>query len=502
MTQLMHSFRGHTPPPDVLEGIRRGDIAAFCLFAYNVESPAQLRTLTDALHQAAREGGQPPPLVGIDQEGGQLIAVMNGATELPGNMALGATRSPELAGQAGRVTARELLAMGCNLNFAPVLDIDNNPDNPVKGVRSFGDSAALVSELGRAFIHGMQAEGVVATAKHFPGTGDASGDAHHVSAFVSRSLEEIETLELAPFRDAIAAGVGAVMISHVAFPALDGDTPASLSPRIVDGLLRREMSFDGLIISDAMDMQAVAIHGAEPSLTQALRAGNDLVLMGHLPDQMAMTDKLRPLLNEGSMARIRHARERLPSTMLPLDLVGCAEHQQIAQAIADASITLVRDHGRLPLRPAEETHIAIITPRPVDLTPADTSSMVEIKLAGAIRARHPRTTALQIPFKADAQALQDALNAASSADMVIIGTITADQDSSQAAMVNELLARGKNPIVVALRTPYDLRAFPQVETYLCLYSIRPVSMEAVARVLFGELQARGLLPCKLPGIAG
>lgn len=345
MTQLMHSFRGHLPPPEVVEGVRRGDIAAFCLFAYNVESPAQLRALTDALHQAAREGDQPPPLIGIDQEGGQLIAIMNGATELPGNMALGATRSPDLAERAGRVTARELLAMGCNLNFAPVLDVASNPDNSAQGLRAFGDSAVLVSELGRAYIRGMQAEGVVATAKHFPGAGDASADTHHATVAVRRSREEMEALELVPFRDAIASGVGAVMMSHVAYLGLDGDTPASLSSRMIDGLLRHEMGFDGLIISDAMDMQAVAVHGAEPSLTQALRAGNDLVLMGHLPDQMAMTQKLRPLLDPASVARIRRARERLPSAMLPLDVVGCAEHQQIAQAIADASITLVRDTG-------------------------------------------------------------------------------------------------------------------------------------------------------------
>jgi beta-N-acetylhexosaminidase len=488
------------PPPEVLEGVRRGDIAAFCLFAYNVESPAQLRALTEALHQAARDGGQPPPLAGIDQEGGQLIAVMNGATELPGNMALGATRSPELAEQAGRVLGRELLAMGCNLNFAPVLDIDNNPDNPVKGVRSFGDHPALVAELGCALIRGMQGEGVAATAKHFPGTGDASGDAHYVSAVVQRSREDMEALELAPFREAIAQGVRAVMVSHVAFPSLDGNTPASLSQRIILGLLRREMGFDGLIISDAMDMQAVAVRGAEASLTEALRAGNDLVLMGHLPDQIAMTEKLRPLLNPASMERIRRERERLPTRLLPLDVVGCAEHQQIAQAIADASITLVRDSGRLPLRPSEATSIAVITPQPVDLTPADTSSMVHIQLAEAIRARHPRTSAVQIPFQAAPEAVRDVLQAAADADVVIVGTICADQDASQAALVNQLHARGQHPIVVALRTPYDLRAFPQVETYLCSYSIRAVSMEAVARVLFGEIPAQGVLPCAIPGI--
>jgi beta-N-acetylhexosaminidase len=497
----MHSFRGYTPPPDVLEGVRRGDIAAFCLFAYNVESPAQLRALTEALFQAARDGGHPPPLTGIDQEGGQLIAIMNGATELPGNMALGAARSAELAEQAGRLTARELLAMGCNLNFAPVLDIDSGPRNAAQGLRSFGDDPPLVSELGRAFIRGMQNEGVIATAKHYPGSGNATGDTHHVTARVSRSREELERLEFAPFRDAIADGVGAIMMSHVAYPALDGDTPASVSAPVIGGVLRRDMGFDGLVISDAMDMQAVAVRGHEASLTQALQAGNDLVLMGHLPNQLAMTETLRPRLNPESAARIRRARQKAPTDFLPFDLVGCAEHQQIAQTIADASITLVRDDGRLPLRPGEESQIVVITPRPLDLTPADTSSMVTIRLAERIRARHARATALELPFNASAEAVQETLNAAADADLVVVGTITADQDDSQAALVNALIERGQQPVVVALRTPYDIRALPGVRTYVCSYGIRPVSMEAVARVLFGEIEARGRLPVAFGEVA-
>jgi beta-N-acetylhexosaminidase len=500
MTQLMHSFKAYTPPPQVLDGVRQGEIAAFCLFAYNVESPAQLRALTMALHAAAAAGGQPPPIVGIDQEGGQLIAVMGGATELPGNMALGATRSPDLARQAGQVLGRELLAMGCNMNFAPSLDINSNPDSPGVGVRSFGDDPALVATLGCALIEGMQAEGVIATAKHFPGHGDTGADSHYELPVVARTRAQLDACELAPFRAAVAAGVGAVMSAHVVYTSLDTQAPATFSARILTDLLRGEMGFSGLVITDAMDMGAVAKGGALHTAETAIRAGVDLVLLGHLPDQLALTRAARAKLVLDSVARIERVRESLPRAYPSLDEVGCAAHQRIAQEIADVSITVVRDDGRLPLRRSasggvpDDARIAVITVRPLDLTPADTSSMVEVRLGQAICQRHPRTTAHEIPYRASEAALRDVLTAVADAHTVIVGTIRADHDSSQAALVNQLAARGQNPMIIALRTPYDIRAFPHIRTYLCSYGIRPASIEAVARVLFGEIPARGRLP--------
>jgi beta-N-acetylhexosaminidase len=495
----MHSFTGCTAPDEILNAVRRGKIAAFCLFAHkNVTSPAQLRELTDALCRAAQEGGQLPPLIGIDQEGGQLVAVTGGATELPGNMALGATRSPLLAEQAGRVLGRELLAMGVNLNFAPSLDVNVNPANPVIGTRSFGDDPALVADLGTAFIRGMQNIGVMATAKHFPGHGDTASDTHHALPVVDHPLERMNAVELAPFRAAIRAGVGAIMTAHVLFTALDRDRPATLSPDVLNGFLRRKMGFEGLIITDAMDMQAVAQFGAELSVRGALTAGADLALLGHLPDQIMLSRELALMTQRGSLARIQAAREKIPQVLPALDVVGCAEHQNTAQAIADQSITLVRNGGQLPLRPNPDDLIAVITPQPVDLTPADTSSQVRIRLAEKIQQRHRRVQALELPHRAAADDIAAILDAAAQADHVIVGTISAEHDASQMQLVQTLCQRGQSPVVIALRTPYDVIGFPKVETYLCAYGIRPVSMEAVARVLFGEIAARGVLPCAIP----
>lgn len=497
----MVSFKGYTAPEEILNAVRRGDIGTFCLFTYqNVESPAQLRELNLSLRQAAQAGGQPSPLIGIDQEGGQLIAISGGATELPGNMALGAARSPELAEEAGRVLGRELLAMGVNLNFAPSLDVNINPDNPVVGIRSFGDDPALVAELGIAQIRGMQAEGVIATAKHFPGHGDTGVDSHHEAPVIDHSLNRMHSIELLPFQAAIEAGVTAVMTSHILFTAVDDQKPATLSSKILEGLLREKMGFDGLIISDAMDMYAVAHYGWQESVQAALEAGNDLVLLGHLPNQLELNRLLKQWHRPDAEARILKARQASPAELPPLSVVGCAQHQAIAQEIADRSITLVRDHGMLPLRPSPDEQITVITIRPTDLTPADTSSQVAMTLGAALKKRHPHVNTFEISYRASEKELAETLQATREADILIMGTINAEQDPQQGELIRAIWERGQRPIVIAMRTPYDLASFPMVETYLCAYGIRQVTTEAIAKVLFGEIGATGILPCAIPGM--
>ncbi|HVO44509.1 MAG TPA: glycoside hydrolase family 3 C-terminal domain-containing protein, partial [Aggregatilineales bacterium] len=226
----------------------------------------------------------------------------------------------------------------------------------------------------------------------------------------------------------------------------------------------------------------------------------DLVIMGHLPDQMALHQSLRSMTRPESLARIQSARLKTPASLPPLEVVGCADHQRIAQTIADRSITIVRYEGQLPLHPGPDDRIAVITPTPTDLTPADTSSRVEILLAEAIRQRHPKVVAFELPPQASSEQIAAVAQAVAGAYQVIVGTINAVQDPSQANLVQALYQRGQPPIVVALRTPYDLTVFPMIKTYLCAYGIRPVTMEAVARVLLGEIEPTGILPCTIPGI--
>jgi beta-N-acetylhexosaminidase len=497
--QLMHSFRGTTAPASILEAVRNGEIASFCLFNFNYENPAQLSRLTDSLNSAALEGGQLPPLIGIDQEGGQLMAIASRVTELPGNLAIGATRSPELAEQAGRVLARELLAMGINLNFAPSLDVNSNPNNPVIGARAFGDDPALVAELGCAMIKGMQSEGMIATAKHFPGHGDVAIDTHYKTPIVRRDRQSIDSIDLLPFRAAIRQGVQAVMSAHIIFTALDPSLPATISPVIMTDLLRGELGFDGLLMTDAMDMHAIAERGVK-GMEEALKCGVDLILLAHVPDQLQLHERLAHLENGDSVERIQRRQRNLMFTRPSLDVLNCADPQQTARNIAERAITVVRSEANLPLNLSPDDQIVVITPQPKDLTPADTSSFVSVKLGSAIAKRHARTISLELPSQPDESDIAATLQIAHHADVVIVGTIGAEKDVHQAELVLQLIRDGKRPIVVSLRTPYDILAFPTVETYLCAYGIRKPNTEAAARVLFGEIKATGTLPCVIPGI--
>lgn len=501
MLQLMHSFRGAQAPAEVLDAVKHGVIGSFCLFSgLNVESPAQLRRLNESLMAAADEGGHLPLIIGIDQEGGQLIAVTGGTTELPGNMALGATRDEGLAEQAGRVLGKELLAMGFNMNFAPSIDVNINPRNPVIGTRSFGEDPEWVARLGAAMIRGLQAEGLIATAKHFPGHGDTAVDSHHDVPVVPHAMDRMHAVELYPFRAAIESGVGAVMTAHVLFSALDDTTPATLSPAILTGLLRNDLAFSGLIVTDAMDMHAVSRLGDETSTRAALKAGADIILLAHVEDQLALAEAVKDAVNTESLARIAAARAKLPRELPPLSVIGCAEHQAVAVEIARRAVTQVKGGG-LPLDPAPNDHIAVVTVRPQNLTPADTSASVKIGLDEAIRAHHANTSGWEMDYGADEDSIRELLAAVpDDARYVIVGTINANDDAAQAEFVHALIARGQRPIVIALRTPYDLAAFPEVETYLCTYSIRRVSIEAAAAALFGEYVPTGVLPCTIPSV--
>jgi beta-N-acetylhexosaminidase len=506
---MLIAFAGYDElPATFLNELRQG-IAGVTLFRHlNVRNPAQVRALCTSLQAAARAANQPSLLIAADQEAGQLSAI-GGLTPLPGNMALGATGSPELAYQAGTVLGRELAALGININYAPVCDVNSNPANPVIGVRSFGENPAMVAELAAALIAGMQAEGVAATAKHFPGHGDTASDSHFGLASVPHGRERLDDIELPPFRQAINAGVKLVMSAHLALPALDEipGLPATLSPQVLRGLLRKELGFGGLAVSDAMNMEAMAqgeLLGLEA--VAAVRAGIDLLLLSeHLPSQARVRASLnlaarRGLLDRQDMhaafARGLALKNWLAGFAQPeMSAIGCAAHQAVANEIARRSVTLVRDTARLlPLRPGPETRIGVIVPRPSDLTPADTSSYETIGLAKALQPYHAQIDELVVAPNPSEDEIAAARQWASERDLLVVGTFNAEAQLGQAALMNALLATGASLVAVALRLPYDLRSYKAAQTYLCTYSIQPPSLAALAAVLFGEQVALGRLP--------
>lgn len=514
---IVGSFAGYMPEAEVLGAIGRGHLGGVTLYRHlNMRDPAQVRTLTDTLQKAANDGEQPRLLVAADQEGGTLIA-LPGTTPFPGNMALGATRSPELARRMGRAVGLELAAMGVNVNYAPVCDVNVNPRNPVIGVRSFGEDASLVATLGAAVVEGLQSAGVAATAKHFPGHGDTEQDSHLGVPVVPHDLERLLKVELPPFVEAVRTGVKLVMTSHVALPALTAgeNVPATLSPEILGGLLRDYVGFTGLIISDAMDMAGVrqGLSMASASV-KAVQAGVDLLLFG--PADRNDTDVVHKALAEAvrsgaipaqdierSLDRILALKSWLAEQERPsLDVVGCDEHKTLAFEIAARSMTLVRDSaGLLPLGRSLslDARIAAVLPKPEDLTPADTSSYELPQLAAALSRYHSHVDKFVIPIDPSASEVAVLRERLSGYDLVILGTINASEHEGQGALMNTLIETGVRLVAVAMRLPYDIQAYPAAPTYICTYSIQPPSMEALAQALFGRTPFPGQLPVSVPG---
>jgi len=325
----------------------------------------------------------------------------------------------------------------------------------------------------------------------------------------------LQRVEFPPFRAAIDADVKLMMTAHLALPALDGldAPPATLSRRILTGLLREELGFDGVIVTDAMDMGAIRQGDAlGEDAIRAVVAGADLLLLTSNPDdqlrvyenllQAVQSGKLDSEMVSASIERILSLKRWLAERSQPdLGVVGCAAHQAIAAEIAERSITLVRDLARLlPLRLTSKQRIAAIVPKPVDLTPADTSSYITPGLGAALRRYHPNVDEFMFSYAPQDNAVAALLERLREYDILILGTLNAYASPSQAEFVRQALKLGIASVVVALRLPYDLSVFPEVGAYVCTYSILEPSMQALAKALFGEIKFGGKLPVSIPGL--
>jgi beta-N-acetylhexosaminidase len=508
--RLMLAFDGMTLPESMTSRLRSRPAAGVTLFRHvNVADPGQLRNLTDAIQAPAPP--QTPFLIAIDQEGGQLAGLGDAATPFAGAMALGAAGDASLAERVGAAVGLELRAAGVNLNYAPVCDLATDPANPGLGVRSFGDDPGAAGELVAAVVRGHAASGVATTLKHFPGIGALSADTHHGLVAVEADASLLRSRELIPFRRGIEAGADLVMSSHAAVPAIGGaaDLPATGDRAVVTGLLRDELGFGGVAISDAFNMRALAQDptGRVIEAIAALSAGLDLLLLTADPAGAGLDDALVLAASRGlvtgtdaALGRIAALRRRLAGSADAApepSVIGCVAHRALAAELARRSITLVRDDGLIPLHPSPSDEILVVMPRPVDLTPADTSSTVAAGLAAAIRRHHPRVSEHLVDWDPDAGQLAAARAAAAGAHLLVIGTISASLAPGQVALVEALLALGLPTVTVALRTPWDLDAYPAARTHACTYSILEPSLTALADGLFGRAPFPGRLPVRL-----
>ncbi|HEX6628216.1 MAG TPA: glycoside hydrolase family 3 protein [Gemmatimonadaceae bacterium] len=492
-------------------------------FTISVGSPIEVAAKLNALQAMSKV----PLLVGADLEAGAGFRArggyfvpnaidLGGAVVFPPEMGLGATRDTTLAYEQGRLTALEGRALGIHIAYAPVLDVNNNPANPVINTRSYSEDPELAAQMGVAFIHGLQNNGMIATGKHFPGHGDTGVNSHLALPIVTVSRSRLDTVELVPFRAAVNSGVGAIMSFHGAMPALDSSgVPGTLSAKVLTGLLRGEMGFKGIIISDAMDMRGVLDQfGADEAVKRAVAAGIDVLIQ---PLDVSKTiDAVIAGINERryTEARVDSSVRRVLETKRKLGLarsklvdlnalrfaVGDSANVQVARRAAEKSITLVRDSlHQVPLLDSTKQVLSITVARRADLSAGNAFN-------AELRTRLPK---LRTEFTSTEDASLNyprLIAAADSADAVIVGSyvgqswdaVSASAPEAFTNFLQTLVSRGRKPIVVAFGNPYLLQQIPWIGTYLVAWGGFPVSQVAAARALSGAAPITGRLPISIP----
>ncbi len=473
---------------------------------------------TAVLNNQLQSKSKLPLLIGADFERGSAMRLDEG-TSFPTQMAIAAGGDPRDAYTMGKITALEARQVGVHWIYAPVADVNNNPGNPIINTRSFGEDASRVSDFVSAYVRGVEENGGLATAKHFPGHGDTAADSHIDLPVIRANRQRLDSLELVPFRAAIAAGAGSVMTGHLDVPALEPDpnTPATLSSHILTGILRKELGFQGLVVTDAMDMGGITVRFAPgEAAVRAVLAGADCLLMSPVPDaafealQHAVESGRIPRERlDGSVRRILEAKARLGLNKNRLvDVNGINAHfaetawQKEAQDISDRGITLLRDTPhRLPLdgtKPSRALLLAFYAdPEP---TPGE-------DLERELRSRFDSVTTI----RADTR-FRDAANvklpSPESYDAAILALFVrvsdrkgnVDVPPEQAALAQQVYKSGKPVVTLAFGSPYLIEGFPQAETWLGAFGISDVAQISMARALFGEIPVRGHLPVTIPGV--
>jgi beta-N-acetylhexosaminidase len=461
-----------------------------------------------------------PLLVAGDFERGDSMRIASEA-KFPHAMAFGAAGDPALSRREGAITARQARALGIHWILAPVADVNNNPDNPIINIRSYGEDPEQVSAHVRAFIEGAHSDAVhrvLVTVKHFPGHGDTSTDSHMALPVLDVDKARLERVELVPFRAAIAAGADSVMSAHIALPRLDpSGVPSTLSPAILTGLLRKELGFRGLVATDALDMAGIAKQwGPAAAAERAILAGADVLLMP--PDPEAAIAGVLEAVRRGRItqrrldesvlrilaakARVGLDRRRTVKLEAMMDELDAPEDLEDTQAVADRAITLVKNDGELvPL--ARERSVSFL------ILPESRCSSEGRRFAQEVRKRVPKAAVTSLwPDMTDEEIAQAVAGTASS-DAVILAAFasTAAYRGSVALLgsypklIEALGAAGRKLVLISFGNPYLVRSFPQAGAYLATYSTVEPSEIAAAKALFGEIAISGRLPVTIPGVA-
>ena len=442
---------------------------------------------------------------------------LGGATDFPSLMAVGATGDERLAYEMGRITALEARAVGIHVPFAPVLDVNNNPDNPIINVRSFGANPVDVSRMGIAFIHGVQENGAIATGKHFPGHGDTEIDSHVALPVIRHDRQRMDSVELRPFKEAIDAGMGAIMTAHISVPSLNGGVrePSTLSPLVLTRVLRDELGFDGLVFTDAMDMSAISRrHSAGEAAVRAIEAGADVILMPPNVEQAidgvvqaVRTGRIAEARIDASVRRILETKEQIGldrERFVPLDrigdLVGIPEHIAVADRIAQGSITLLKNRGNLiPLNGTRSAQVLSVTFR------RSTDILAGRHFNRVLRETYPRLSTVDLDSNADEAAYADIVRRARGRPLVVVSTYSnyagaVDAREELAKFIAQLGQLGVPHVVVSFGNPYLISSFPETQAYMLAWNGSEASQRAAAGALLGAFDIVGRVPTGIPPI--
>ncbi|WP_406419950.1 glycoside hydrolase family 3 protein [Streptomyces sp. NBC_01614] len=495
---------------ELIARYRVGGIIYFT-WAHNTRDPHQIADLSNGIQRASL--AQPrglPVLVSTDQEHGIVCRVGEPATLFPGAMAIGAGGSRADARTLGRIAGQELRALGIRQNYSPVADVNVNPANPVIGVRSFGAESAAVAGMVAAEVAGYQhSRQLAATAKHFPGHGDTAVDSHYGFPVITHTRDQWNQLDAPPFRAAVRAGIDSIMTAHIMVPALDdsGD-PATLSRPILTGILREELGYDGLVVTDSLGMEGVRTkYGDDRVPVLALKAGVDQLL--NPPSLDIAWNAVLKAVQDGELTEARLDESILRILRLKAKLrlfdapyvsqggvdrnVGTASHLRTADRIAERTTTLlVNEDSTLPLSRRSHPKILVVGADPA--SPSGTTGPPTGVLAAALTELGFTATALSTGTAPSSAAIAKAVEAARAADAVVVGTYNVTASSTQKALVEQLLATGRPVVAVAVRNPYDVAHLPAVRACLASYSWTDVELRAAARVIAGRVAPRGKLP--------
>ncbi|BBJ28797.1 beta-N-acetylhexosaminidase [Athalassotoga saccharophila] len=505
---MICGFDGKNPSENIQKLIKNYHLGNVILFKRNIESPDQVKKLTSELQRMSKI----PLTIAVDQEGGIVTRLTEPFTVFPGNMATAATNDPHNAYLTGLVMAKEMRAVGINWNLAPVVDVNDLPENPGIGVRSYSDDPRIVARYASEFVRGLHDGHVAACAKHFPGKGHSAKDAHFEMPVVNRELDDLVRIELYPFKELVRDGIDSIMPSHVYYPALcESEIPATLSHAVMTGLLKKEMNFDGVTVTDDLEMGGITTN-LEPSEAawRSLMAGADMIMICHtFEKQIGSIENLIQMVKFGDIPieRLNDAVRRVLNMKENLGLldgqividstIGSKENSDIAYGIAKKSVTLVRNMDSL-IEKIPNSKIFLIFPKDLALTNVEENAGGMSEIEKLFKEKGKGIESLYVSSKPSESEIEEVTKKISNFNgIVIIGTLNAHLIAEWKKLVNAVMnVRNDNVLILALRNPYDC-VMDGVRNSVALYSYSKVSQRAFSEMVLSGERFTGKAPVKL-----